>query len=167
MTETVLFYVFSLAAVACALSVVVQASPITSALSLVGCFFCLAADYVLLGAHFVAVIQLLVYAGAIMVLFIFVIMLLNLRHDGPLPIGGLGGRALAGIGAASLLGVGLLALLDAVVHAPTAALPADFGTIRAVGTALFAGPYLLPFEAISLLLTVGMIGAVVLARKEI
>jgi NADH-quinone oxidoreductase subunit J len=165
--ETVFFYVFSLAAVACAISVVVQASPIASALSLVGCFFCLAADYVLLDAHFVAVIQLLVYAGAIMVLFIFVIMLLNLRHDGPLPIAGIGGRALAGIAAAGFMGVGLLALLDRLASGPGAALPPDFGTTRAVGLAMFAGPYLLPFEAVSLLLTIGMIGAVVLARKEI
>lgn len=167
MTEAVLFHFFSLVAMLAGISVVVQRNAIGSALSLVVCFFFLAADYVLLDAHFVAVIQLLVYAGAIMVLFIFVIMLLNMRESGPPAIDGLSPRALWGVAVAGLFGVGALGMLDGVVHTPASSLPDGFGTIASIGNALFAGPYLLPFEVVSLLLTVGMVGAVVLAKREI
>lgn len=167
MTESVLFYFFSLLAVIAGISVVTQRSPIASALSLVVCFFALAADYVMLDAHFVAVVQVLVYAGAIMVLFIFVIMLLNIRDDGPAAVGLINNRGLFGIGVAALLGVGLLAALDGVIHRPSPELAEGFGTIANLGEVLFKGQYLLPFEAVSLLLTVGMIGAVVLAKREV
>lgn len=169
MTQAVLFYLFSFIALVSGLLVVTRQNPIASALSLVVCFFCLAADYVMLDAHFVAVIQVLVYAGAIMVLFIFVIMLLNLRGDGRVRFGELGPRSIAGVGAAGVIGVGLLAVLDHVVHGDAAERGADFGTIEKVGTVLFqpGSAFLLPFEAVSLLLTVGMIGAVVLAKREI
>lgn len=166
MTEAVLFYLFSIVAIVAGLGVVLARNPITSALSLVACFFFLAADYVLLEAHFVAVIQILVYAGAIMVLFVFVIMLLNLRHGG----GGLGEitrRGVVGVGVAGLLGIGLLTAVGTLVHPPAATLPEGFGTIRGLGMALFGGNYLLPFETVSVLLTVAMIGAVVLAKKEV
>lgn len=167
MAATALFYFFSLAAILSGLMVITRQSPIASALSLVVCFFCLAADYVLLDAHFVAVIQLLVYAGAIMVLFIFVIMLLNLRSDEEGVILQLGRRALMGASAAGLLGVGMLAGL-AQLHRPMEGeVPADYGTIFHVGTAMFGSTYLLPFELVSALLTVAMVGAVVLAKKEI
>jgi NADH-quinone oxidoreductase subunit J len=109
----------------------------------------------------------LVYAGAIMVLFIFVIMLLNIRETGPNPVGVLSTRGIFGVLAAGLLGIGVLAALDGLVHKPAATLPEDYGTIAALGRALFSGPYLLPFEAVSLLLTVGMVGAVVLAKREL
>lgn len=167
MTESVLFYMFAIVALASAVSVIVQRNPIASALSLVVCFFALAAEYVLLDAHFVAVVQVLVYAGAIMVLFIFVIMLLNIRESGPTVIGELSNRGIFGVLVCGVLGVGALAALDGMVHAPMATLPDDFGTIAAIGRALFSGPYLLPFEAVSLLLTVGMVGAVVLAKREL
>ncbi|MSQ01827.1 MAG: NADH-quinone oxidoreductase subunit J [Myxococcales bacterium] len=167
MTEAVLFYLFSFLAVIAGLSVVIQRSPIASALSLVVCFFALAADYVMLDAHFVAVVQVLVYAGAIMVLFIFVIMLLNIREPGPTPLGLISGRGLLGIGVAALLGVGLIAGLDGLVHTPAPHLPDGYGTIHNIGEQLFGDRYLLPFEAVSLLLTVGMIGAVVLAKREV
>lgn len=167
MTESVMFYLFGLVAIISAISVVVQRSPIASALSLVVCFFALAAEYVLLEAHFVAVIQVLVYAGAIMVLFIFVIMLLNIRESGPTAIGVLSNRGIAGLFASGILGIGAIAALDGWVNAAPAELPAEYGTIAAMGRILFSGPYLLPFEAVSLLLTVGMVGAVVLAKREL
>lgn len=167
MTEAVLFYLFSILAVVAGLGVVTSRNPITSAISLVVCFFFLAADYVLLDAHFVAVIQILVYAGAIMVLFVFVIMLLNLRDSSQAPILDLSRRALVGITVAGLLGMGVVTAA-AAYHAGAPATPgADFGTIAAVGRALFTGPYLLPFETVSLLLTVAVVGAVVLAKKEL
>lgn len=167
MSEAVLFYLFSLVAVIAGLGVVTARNPITSALSLVACFFFLAANYVLLDAHFVAVIQVLVYAGAIMVLFIFVIMLLNLRGDEPAPLFELSRRALFGIAVGGLLGIGLITAVSLHPGAPAGGLPDEFGTIAAVGRSLFAGPYLLPFEVVSLLLTVAVVGAVVLAKKEL
>ncbi|MFZ5475558.1 MAG: NADH-quinone oxidoreductase subunit J [Myxococcota bacterium] len=163
--EAWLFYIFSIVAVLAGLRTISATNPIASALSLVVCFFCLAADYVLLDAHFVAVIQVLVYAGAIMVLFIFVIMLLNMRED--LSASGvLTPRAIAGLAAAGLLGVGLVAGLERVHGAP-ASLPDGFGSIASVGRLMFGGPYLLPFEVVSVLLTVAVVGAVVLAKREI
>jgi NADH-quinone oxidoreductase subunit J len=167
MTEAVLFYLFSLVAIVAGLGVVLARNPITSALSLVVCFFFLAADYVTLDAHFVAVIQILVYAGAIMVLFIFVIMLLNLRESGPAPLGELSRRALVGVAFAGLLAVGLITAIGAISAGASPAVGADYGTIAQVGKALFGGRYLLPFESVSVLLTVGVVGAVVLAKKEI
>lgn len=172
MIEAVLFYLFSLVAVLSGVSVITARSPIISALSLVVCFFFLAADYVLLDAQFVAVIQILVYAGAIMVLFIFVIMLLNLRGDDAAPILDLSRRALLGLAASGLLGVGLIAGLEAwkaelPEPAAAAAGEAGFGTIAAVGERMFTGAYALPFEVVSALLTVAMVGAVVLAKREI
>lgn len=166
MTEAVLFYLFSLVAIVAGFVVITARSAITSAVALVACFFFLAADYVMLDAHFVAVIQILVYAGAIMVLFVFVIMLLNLREDRPGSLGDLGRRAFLGVAVAGVLGVGLVTAIP-LVHTPPAELPDGFGTIANVGLALFGGNYLLPFEIVSVLLTVAMIGAVVLAKREI
>lgn len=168
MTEAVLFYLFSLVAVMAGLGVVLARSPITSALSLVTCFFFLAADYVLLDAHFVAVIQLLVYAGAIMVLFIFVIMLLNLREGSPTAMGGFTPRTILGACFAGLMAVGLAAVIGVLNAGPVAPeVQGEYGTIAQVGNALFASRYLLPFESVSVLLTVAVIGAVVLAKKEL
>lgn len=168
MAESVLFYLFSLIAVLAGFFVVTARNPIASALSLVVCFFFLAANYVLLDAHFVAVIQVLVYAGAIMVLFIFVIMLLNLR-PGVGPALDISPRALFGLVVAGLLGVGLIAGLEAMTGPFAAPLPDQFGTIESVGTELFKpdSRWLLPFETVSALLTVAVIGAVVLAKREI
>ena len=101
MFEAVFFYLFSLFAIVSGVGVVTMRNPIASALSLVICFFFLAADYALLGAHFVAVIQILVYAGAIMVLFIFVIMLLNLRHGDHLTFNDIGPRGVVGMATAA------------------------------------------------------------------
>ena len=110
MAESVLFYLFSLIAMVAGFFVVTARNPIASALSLVVCFFFLAADYVLLDAHFVAVIQVLVYAGAIMVLFIFVIMLLNLR-PGVGPALDISPRALFGLAVAGIaVATGILIL---------------------------------------------------------
>ncbi|MSP55720.1 MAG: NADH-quinone oxidoreductase subunit J [Myxococcales bacterium] len=167
MFEAVLFYLFSLVAIVSGVGVVTMRNPIASALSLVVCFFFLAADYVLLDAHFVAVIQILVYAGAIMVLFVFVIMLLNLRHGDHLSFEDIGRRSVVGMGTAGLLAIGLFTALGQLPEILPAAIPADYGTIAYIGRALFEGPYLLPFEAVSALLTVAVVGAVVLAKKEI
>ena len=172
--EAVIFIILSTLTVISALAVVTAKSPISSAVALVGSFFCLAGVYAILGAHFVAVIQVLVYAGAIMVLFIFVIMLLQLRDEEESSWSEYGGRIIAGMVVSILLGGGIVL---ALAHVGTASLghpDADFGTIRQVGMLLFGDPetgaigrFLLPFEAVSALLTVGVVGAVVLAKRRL
>jgi NADH-quinone oxidoreductase subunit J len=164
--DVILFLLFAIIAVVCAINVVVQTHPISSALSLVGVMGSLAVLYLLLGAEFIAAAQLIVYAGAIMVLFIFVIMLLNAGAEANR------GRSLM----ASLLGVPLLiALLGLLAYFVQRLFPRGTGvhfggfqggTARDVGRALFT-TYLLPFEITSLLILIAIIGAVVLARKEL
>jgi NADH-quinone oxidoreductase subunit J len=164
--DVILFIAFAAIAVVCAINVVVQTHPISSALSLIGVMGSLAVLYLLLGAEFIAMAQVIVYAGAIMVLFIFVIMLLNAGAEEKR------GRSLA----VQLLGVpsffGLLALLSYSIlrlfpHARMVRF-GDFtgGTAKAVGQALFTR-YMLPFEVTSLLMLIAIIGAIVLGRKEL
>ena len=149
----------------CAINVVVQTHPISSAVSLIGVMGSLAVLYLLLGAEFIAAAQVIVYAGAIMVLFVFVIMLLNAGAEARK------GRSFM----VQLLGVPLLvALLGLLAYfvqrlypaAPwctSAASPA--ARAQDVGTALFT-TYLLPFEVTSILILIAILGAIVLARKE-
>jgi len=164
---SVLFYLFAIGVLVSALSVVTRKNPIAAAVSLVVCFFCLSAMYAMLDAHFVAVTQVLVYAGAIMVLFIFVIMLLNLRGEGGFVRPSLAPRALAGVAAAGLVGTGIVFALSAVTARLRADSSAEFGTIEQVGRTIFSGPYLIQFEVASALLTVAMVGAVVLAKRDL
>jgi NADH-quinone oxidoreductase subunit J len=169
---TIAFYILAILIVLGAVSVLVMPSPVYGALSLVGTFFCLGAMYILLNAEFVATIQVLVYAGAIMVLFLFVIMLLNLRAEAPL-LGGkitltklLGGALTLGI-AGQLIGI---FLSPQARHGPageyTAARVAEEGSTEIIGRLLFTD-YVLPFEMISILLLVSVIGAVVLAKRRV
>jgi len=170
MTEATFFTLFSLIAIGAGTAVITLRNPIQSAVALVVSFFALSAIYALLGAHFVAMLQVLVYAGAIMVLFVFVIMLLNLREETASSWGDLSARALWSIVAAGTLVGGLLIAATSAQHMgfPAAELmPADYGTVEAVGRALFDGRWLLPFEAVSALLTVGVVGAVVLAKRTL
>lgn len=165
--ESVLFYIFGAAALATAAYVVSARNPLHGAMGLIGTFFALAATYVLLQAHFLAVLQLLVYAGAIMVLFVFVIMLLNLKDEE------LGDKRVTPAKLIAGVALGFTGLVLAVkVFAPLtsstdlAAGSESFGTVKAVGRVLY-GPYLLPFEATSLLLLVAIVAAVVVARVRI
>ena len=163
--DVILFLAFAAIAVVCAVSLVVQTHPISSALSLIGVMGSLAVLYLLLGAEFIAMAQVIVYAGAIMVLFVFVIMLLNAGAESKK------GRSLA----VQLVGVpgffGLLALLAySILRLFPHAKMVHFGgftggTARDVGQALFTR-YLLPFEVTSVLILIAIIGAIVLARKE-
>ena len=167
--ESALFWAFALCTVVSAALVVLGKSPITSAMSLVGTFFFLAGLYVLLWAHTIAVLQVLVYAGAIMVLFLFVIMLLSLTD--PETSGGVTvPRVLGGASAVGLLAVLVSVLLKVQVPndywPQSAARVAQFGTLESVGRAVFTA-YLLPFEAVSLLLLVAIVGAVVVAKSRI
>jgi NADH-quinone oxidoreductase subunit J len=165
--EQVLFGAFAVLTLLSAALVIFAKSPISSAMALVSCFFFLAGIYVLLWAHTVAALQILVYAGAIMVLFLFVIMLLNLGEEAPGP--GLTFSRILGGGSAIGLFV-VLALSIARVHNSPAPLlggqDQSFGTLRTIGQAIFT-TWLLPFEAVSLLLLVAMVGAVVVAKSRI
>ena len=160
---TFLFYLFAILTVVAAAGVIAARSPIYSAMSLVGTFFCLAGIYALLLAHTIAILQVLVYAGAIMVLFLFVIMLLSLGEAvGPSKI--TFPRVVGGLTAA-----GLFALLvyAARPFVPAAAqTPANFGTLQSIGAQLYT-QWLAPFEAVSLLLLVAMVGAVVVAKSRV
>jgi NADH-quinone oxidoreductase subunit J len=163
--DTVLFIVFATIAVVSAFSLVLQKHPIASALSLIGVMGSLAVLYLLLGAEFIAMAQMIVYGGAVMVLFVFVIMLLNAGTE----------KASAKSWFAQIAGLPLLivfvVVIGFVVRAGFSNLRVvEFGswvggTAERVGQLLFT-QYLLPFEVISILILIAILGAVVLARKE-
>jgi NADH-quinone oxidoreductase subunit J len=164
--DFVFFTVFAVIALVSAVSVVLQRHPISSALSLVGVMGALAVLYLQLGAEFIAMAQIIVYAGAIMVLFIFVIMLLNAGAEERR------GRSWL----AQLLGIpailAFVALIDFFLEKsfPNAGFVKfggfTGGSAQNVGLALFTD-YLLPFEVTSVLVLVAIVGAIVLARKEL
>jgi NADH-quinone oxidoreductase subunit J len=162
--ELILFLVFAGVAVVAAINVVVQRHPISSAVSLIAVMGSLAVLYLLLGAEFLAAAQVIVYAGAIMVLFVFVIMLLNAGAETRT------GRSYLIPGAPLLvLFLGLLAFFVQRIFPDTTMV--RFGGFTGggpaeIGHALFT-TYLLPFEVTSILILVAIIGAIVLARKEI
>ncbi len=163
--ETVIFWIFAIPLVATALGVLAARSPVYAAMNLVAAFFFMAGIYVLLTAHLIAFMQILVYAGAVMVLFLFVIMLLSLGDE---HFGTERKKAMQYVGV--LGAIALLAVLGSAVArvADTAMRPVDstFGTVKAVGNVLFT-EFLLPFEATSLLLLVAIVGAVVVAKERI
>ena len=164
--EKFAFWVFAVAAVAGALCTVIRRNPLTGALSLVVTFVALSGLYFLLKAPFAGVLQILVYAGAIMVLVIFVIMFLNL-HDADLEEERL---SRPGMILSLFMLVPLAALsLGVVSSAPKRDLPAvepEFGSISDVGSLMF-GKYMFQFEAVSVLLLAAIVGAVVLAKKKL
>ncbi|MGQ0649658.1 MAG: NADH-quinone oxidoreductase subunit J family protein [Gemmatimonadaceae bacterium] len=166
------FYLFGLIAIASALTFVTRKSPVAALLWLVNTMFSLAALYVMLDAHFVGVIQVLVYAGAIMVVFLFVLMLLNLGHPDELSdIRGKWGRIGAGF-----VGLAIVAQLLALSRAsvpqslvrPAGAASAELRDLNAIG--VVAKPLfnenLLAFELTSILLLVAIVGAVVLGKRR-
>ena len=164
--DLLFFIVFALIAVVSAVNVVVQTHPISSALSLIGVMVSLAALYLLLGADFLAMAQIIVYAGAIMVLFIFVIMLLN--TGGETGVSTNKTIQIAGIPALLALLVALCYSLQRFYPASAYAVFGGFakGDAHSIGTALFR-QFLLPFEVTSILILIAILGAIVLARKEI
>ncbi len=167
--EMILFIIFGAAAIATALVMVLQTNPVRSALFLVLNLFCVAVLYLLLNAWFLAAVQVLVYTGAIMVLFLFVIMLLNLgtpdreadrlRPQQPIAV-------LSGLVLALIIGGVVLSPLPN----PSPTLRDDrLGTVEAIGRNLFdpAQPWLFPFEVTSILLLIAVIGSVVLAKRRL
>jgi NADH-quinone oxidoreductase subunit J len=164
--DPILFLIFAAVAVVCGILVVVQTHPISSALSLIGVMGSLAALYLLLGAPFIAAAQVIVYAGAIMVLFLFVIMLLNAGKERKTR-----GSRMARIAGAPLLAA-LLGLVGYVVYRMfPSTLDVKFGrftggTVENLGRAIFT-TYLWPFEITSVLVLIAIVGAVALAYKEL
>lgn len=191
--QVLLFLIFGLGALATAITMVLYPNPVRSALFLVLNLFCVAVLYLLLNAYFLAAVQIIVYAGAIMVLFLFVIMLLNLgspdravdrlKWQQPVSIG-------AGLILAAMLAVTITASVPAVPQArfarapqvvssasPTASTrvmessvePDNMGTVLNVGKTLYdpLQPYLFPFEVTSILLLIAVIGSVVLAKRRV
>ena len=159
--EAFLFWIFAIVGVGCGIMVVWHRNPMGSAIYLVVTMLCLAGFYALLHGSFVAVLQVLIYAGAVMVLMLFVIMMLNVRQESIQREGSPPIWALAGI-------VGLIVVVRLATLFPTTAPPPpaeDFGTIQGVGTLLFTR-YILPFEIISVLLLIAIIGAVILAKRR-
>ena len=162
----VIFWAFAALAVGSGLACITRRSPVASALWLVVTLFSLAALFVLLDAQFIAVLQVLVYAGAIMVLFLFVIMLLNLGRAGPTDLKGPAGLGV-GVFLAGLLLVQLLVLRQTRPAAGGTAHPAlEQGMIPSVARPLFTA-YLVPFEITSILLLAAIVGAVVLAKRKL
>lgn len=164
MASEVLFYLFAGLAIASAISMVWHRNPLYSAISLVGVFIALSCIYVTLAAPFIAAVQILIYAGAIMVLVVFVIMLLNLDEDKPLARL----KYLYAVGG----GLGLILLVQtffifyAVMRAPNQAINANetVGRTIDIGRAMYS-EYLLPVEIVGVLLLMAIIGGVVLARR--
>ncbi len=159
--EVLLFWIFAIVGVFCGFMVVSHRSPMSSALYLVVTMLCLAGVYSLLHSAFVAILQVLIYAGAVMVLILFVIMMFSLREDALRREG----SPLAW-GLAAVIGLLLVIRLGALFPSPSSSQPlaADFGTMEAVGRLMFSR-YLLPFELSGVLLLIAVIGAVVLAKR--
>ena len=165
MAEAVFFYTFTAVMLGAALSVVFNRRPTYSVLSLLVVMFCLASLFVMLGAYFVAALQVFLYGGAVLVLFLFAIMLLNLEPE-----------ALARMRPFTLRTIGTVTALLLFLHlarlfttapaqAPLRELPSASGSVESIGRLLFT-TYLLPFELTSFLILAALIGAVTLAKQR-
>ena len=168
----IVFWIFAATAIISAFLCITRRSPVASALWLVVTLFSLAAIFVLLDAHFIAAIQVLVYAGAIMVLFLFVIMLLNLGRGGPTDMLGWAGRLV-------MLAIGLLMAVELWVLSratpdesllqsvgPLQRLTEQQGAVGMISEPLYR-TYLVPFELTGMLLLAAIVGALVLAKRRL
>jgi len=163
--EDLLFSVFSALAIVAALGVVSIRDPVKSALSLVGCFFALACLYLLQAAELIAVLEVLVYAGAITVLFVFVIMLVE-NKQAPILAPGLMPRVMAGVKIVAVVLISINMIL--VIYGESFAggvdvLPDGFGSPKSIGREFFES-YLFQFELTSVLLLAAIVGAVIISR---
>jgi NADH-quinone oxidoreductase subunit J len=165
--QLVLFSIFSVLMLLFALGVIFWRNPVSSAMSLVMTFIALAAVFVTLDAYFIAVVQVLVYAGAVMVLFLFIIMLLDLREEKRRRV-----RPAAWVGGGLVIGGFVAAITQVVSGLPTLdrAKPVladpNFSDVVGVGLTLFRN-FNLPFQIVGVLLLVATVGVVLLSRKEL
>ena len=167
-----LFYLFAAIAILCAMMMVSRRNPVSSALWLIGVFFSLAAIYTLLGAYFIGIIQILVYAGAIMVLFLFVIMLLNLGNQFEPDFRSAAWKVIAA--GTSLVMIALLARMSAIPATPVgraegpealAAQVAERGVVGVIGIPMYTD-FVVPLQVTGILLLVAVVGAVALAKRR-
>ncbi len=174
MATQILFFFFAACAGGSALAMVTRKNPVSSAVWLIGTFFSVAAIYTLLGAYFIGIIQILVYAGAIMVLFLFVLMLLNLGNDYVVDF-----RAVPWQAAGVVAGLGVFGILTSAFvreynpplgnQAGRAALDnaqAMHGTVGLIGMPLYQD-FMVPLQATAILLLIACVGAVVLAKRKV
>lgn len=166
--ETFVFILVALASIGSAIMMITRRNPVKSVLFLIVNFFTLSVLYLFLHAQFIAIIEILVYAGAIMVLFLFVIMLLNMGDESSAGHQPKRHRLLA-----ALLGVAVFIEIIAALELPTrgtdagiSPAAAEMGTVESIGKVLYTG-YIFPFEVTSLLLLAAMVGVIVLARRKI
>jgi NADH-quinone oxidoreductase subunit J len=164
--ELVIFCLLAAGTVIGALATVTRRNPVTAVMSLVGTFFALAGIYATLDAHFVAILQVLVYAGAIMVLFIFVVMILNRDEIQLFSFKGILTRVVGVLAGAYItyLGVWVIWQERARLSGGLGATPPGYGTVAGVGNSLFR-EFVFPFEAISVLLLVAIVGGLILSRS--
>jgi NADH-quinone oxidoreductase subunit J len=164
MISQYLFYFLSFVAILSALLMVTSKNPVHSVLYLVVTFFSIAGHYFLLNAQFLGVVHIIVYAGAIMVLFLYVIMMLNLNEQAE-PFKS-NAQKFAGVISSGLLGLVLIATMRTAEIKTVANANPEIGYVTNLGKTLF-NEYLLPFELASILLLAAMVGAVFLSKKEI
>jgi NADH-quinone oxidoreductase subunit J len=170
MLEPIVFYTLAALIVGFGVLVVTTRNPVHCVLFLVANFLCVAMVYVLLAAEFLAVIQILVYAGGIVVLYLFVVMLVNLRQPPDMTMDSRR-QARAGFALAAIMLAEISAILvfsssrPATAASAAVAAPAGSGNTQVVGLLLYSD-YLVPFEVASVLLLVAMVGAIILARKD-
>jgi NADH-quinone oxidoreductase subunit J len=161
--DVVVFWILAATIIGFAILTITRKNPVTAVMSLVATFFGLAAMYATLSAHFLAVLQVLVYAGAIMVLFIFVVMILNREEVTPMSFRPM---RVFGVIASCYLLVKFCRVVDVQMPIAVPTIGSEtFGTVGAVGDLLFRD-FLYPFEAISVLLLVAIIGGVVISRSH-
>lgn len=165
MSLDLIFYILGGLTIGTALMVVLSKHPVRSVLYLVLTFFLISANYVLMNAQFIAIVNIIVYAGAIMVLFLFVLMLLNLnkenepKHSPMMTLG-------AAVAGGSLFLVVVAAMRDAIIATPMIDTNSEkVGLVENLGQVLFT-KYVLPFEVSSILFLAAMVGAVLLAKRE-
>jgi NADH-quinone oxidoreductase subunit J len=161
--DAILFYVFAAVAVISGVVVIAQKNPITSAFALIVTLCSISVIFALLGSPFIAALQVIVYAGAIMVLFLFVLMLLNVKREEDTPERG--GRTLRGIALALVTLLVLQAGSVLLRSQPGPAATFDAST-RKMAEILFSPHFLYVFEATSILILAALVGAVTLAKKE-
>lgn len=166
MIETAFFYIFTSLMVLAALLVVFSRNPVYSVLSLLVVMFCLASLFVMLGAFFVAALQILLYAGAVLVLFLFVIMLLNLAPEALKRVRIFTARGMGTIAALGFLGIFTQIYLRSNRADGFPAPALQNGSVESIGRELFT-TYLLPFELVSFIILAAIIGAVTLAKQEL
>ncbi len=165
-STTIVFSILSIVAIFSAIMVISRANPVASVLWLVLNFFALAGLYVLLGAHFLAAVQIIVYAGAIMVLFLFVVMMLNLNTIGSFERSGLALRVVGAlIAGLMLVMIAFMVRQDVNFTTPVSHTQFAMGSAKAIGLVLF-DQWTLPFQIVGVMMLAAIIGVVALVKRE-